>query len=202
MNPTTVTIVELDDPTGLCRHLLDEIRQQPVYVALDLHSGRLTADYDAAVDGARPPVVAEGFERRYTIPVLTADAVNALMAEIASPTARILADWEQRWDGNNLVAVLGDDARAAEEEIKTLVDGEWAPNQKVAVWDVDAATNGDEIEEYGITATTTDARLDEIEEQIRVSMATTGEGDVVAYLRRLRDDLKAEAEDTNGANGE
>jgi hypothetical protein len=39
------------------------------------------------------------------------------MRQIAPLADRILADWEEMWNGNNHVAVLGDDAQAAEEEI-------------------------------------------------------------------------------------
>jgi hypothetical protein len=35
---------------------------------------------------------------------------------------RIAADWDDQWDGNNMVGVLTDDAQAANEEMGTLLD--------------------------------------------------------------------------------
>ncbi|MEU0937550.1 hypothetical protein [Embleya sp. NPDC005971] len=208
MNATaTVRVVELTEPAELYRRYDGEITAQPAYIELDLRNGTLLASYNAEIGNAVPFSVHHGFERRWdvsqrehlTLSVPTADAANAFMKRIAPLADRILADWEEYWDGNNHVARLGEDALAAEEAIEALVDVPWDEADLVAVWDVDGATNGDEVTEYGITADTTDERLDEIEEEIRVSMAGAGEGDVVVldgvdtYLGGLRDELKAEA---------
>jgi hypothetical protein len=75
------------------------------------------------------------------------------------------------------------------------------------VWDVDGACNGTEVEDYGITADTTDERLDEIEEDIRKSLAEVSGSAVVVldgvaeYLRdkRLEIAVKAFEDATNAA---
>ncbi|WP_331718698.1 helix-turn-helix domain-containing protein [Streptomyces sp. NBC_00212] len=206
---TTVRIIECTAPDELYRRYDQESKAQAAYIELDLREGTLLADYNAEVGNATPFSVYYGFERRYSIPALTAEAANRVMREIAPFADRILADWEQDLDrnGNNVVARLGEDAEAAEEEIiKHLGEDDgydtfglstqgFDPSDLVTEWDVDGATNGSEAEDYDITADTTDARLDEIEQEILSDLAGCGEGSVIVcpglddYLRSLRDEL-------------
>ncbi|GAA0500841.1 hypothetical protein [Streptomyces olivaceiscleroticus] len=208
---TSVQIVECTDPTELYCHYDGELDMQPAYIELDLKAGKLYADYNAEIGSGIPFSVYHGFDRRYGIPVLTAEAANRVLREIAPIADRILADWEEEWDGNNMVAVLGEDAQAAEEEIQEKLglpteEGFYDvdPNQGfddsdlVIEWDVDGATSGAEVDEYDITADTTDARLKEIEKQIADELVDCGPGGVTVlygvddYLKRLRDDLADE----------
>jgi transcriptional regulator with XRE-family HTH domain len=201
----SVHIVECTDPLELYRHYDGETETQPAYIELDLKSGKLYADYDSEVGGAVPFSVHHGFDRRWGIPVLTGDAANRVMHEIAPLADRILADWEEEWDGNNMVAVLGEDAQAAEEEIEKRLGQTFDELDIVVEWDTDGATNGSEADEYDITADTTDARLEEIAAQITQDMAdctTVPQGEtrkpvVIVhglddYLKELRDDLANE----------
>ncbi|MFF1284328.1 helix-turn-helix domain-containing protein [Streptomyces sp. NPDC058299] len=202
----SVRIIECTNPVGLHRHYDGETGAQPAYIELDLREGTLHADYDSEIGSAVPFSVYHGFERRYGIPVLTAEAANRVLREIAPLAERILADWEEEWDGNNMVAHLGEDAQAAEEEIEDKLGsnlsagdlGHFAPDDRVTEWDLDGAVNGSEVDDYGITADTTDARLEEIEQQILSDLAACGEGSVVVchglddYLKELRDDLAEE----------
>jgi transcriptional regulator with XRE-family HTH domain len=199
MSPTgtTVRVVECTDPTELYRHYDRQSEAQPAYIELDLREGTLLADYNAEVGNAIPFSVFHGFERRYSIPVLHGDAANRVMEELVPLADRMLADWEEEWDGNNMVAVLGDDAKAAEEEIEMLLGVSYDEDDLVAEWDVDGATNGHEAEEYGITGDTTDERLRDIKTQITKDLAECGPGFPVChglldYLRGLRDDLAEE----------
>lgn len=204
---TDVEIIECTDPTALYRHYDGQSEAQGAYIELDLREGKLFADYNGDIGNGVPFSVYHGFDRRYSVPVLTADAVNRVVRELAPLANRILADWEEVWDGRNMVAELGDDAKAAEAEIEerlglSLGYGDYGfENQGfgdedlVAEWDIDGATNGCEAEEYSITAETTDERLDEIEAEITRDLAEGSPSEVAVvhgldeYLRGLRRDL-------------
>ena len=207
MNTTAVRVIACDSATELYRRYKGQSEAQPCYIELDLREGTLLADWDAEVGGAVPFPVHHGFERRYGIPLLTGDAANRVMEEIRPLAERILADWEQEWDGNNMVARLGSDALAAEEEIEKHLGLGYSSygdsnqgfdeSDLIADWDLDGAVNGCEAEEYGITADTTDERLDEIEAEILAGLADCGASPVAVCadlgdeLRRLRDEAAA-----------
>ncbi|MHA4818764.1 hypothetical protein ACXZ65_30955 [Streptomyces aculeolatus] len=206
---TDVKIIDCADPTELYCHYEGQSETQPAYIELDLRKGTLLADYNAEIGNAIPFSVHHGFNRRYSIPVLTAAAANRVMREIAPLANRILADWDAAWDERrgNMVAELGDDAQAAEAGIQehlglSLGYGDhgfesqgFDDDDVVAEWDIDGATNGSEVEEYGITVDTTDERLGEIEADITRQLADCGPGSVAVvyglddHLKALRDDL-------------
>ncbi|GHJ34288.1 hypothetical protein TPA0910_87210 [Streptomyces hygroscopicus subsp. sporocinereus] len=191
---TTVRIIECTYADELHRHYDGQTEAQDCYIELDLREGTLLASYNAEIGNAVPFSVHHGFERRYGIPVLTGDAADRVMEEIRPLAERILADWEEHWDGHNKVARLGEDAQAAEEEIEEKLS-DFDESDLVTEWDIDGATNGSEVDEYGITADTTDERLDEIEATILKDLADVSPSDVVVchglddYLRELRDKL-------------
>ncbi|MTE20227.1 DUF1870 family protein [Streptomyces sp. TRM43335] len=207
----SVRIIECTDPTELYRHYDGQSEPQDAYIELDTQSETLSATYNAEIGNAIPFSVHYGLDRRYRIPILTAAAANRVMREIAPLADRIIAGTETEWDGSNTVARLDDDALAAEEEIEKHLglptqDGGWGdePNQGfperdlVAVWDIDGAVNGEEVTEYGITADTPDARLEEIAQEILSDLAACN-GSTVAvchglddYLKGLRDELAEE----------
>ncbi|MCX5078758.1 hypothetical protein OHA84_37980 (plasmid) [Streptomyces sp. NBC_00513] len=203
----SIRIIDCTSPTELFRHYDGQSEAQPAYIELDLPNGVLLADYNAEIGNGVPFTVYHGQDRRYTIPVLTGDAANRVMKEIAPLADRILADWEEVWDGNNTVVRLGEDAQAAEDEIETKLglahpyDQVFEENDLIGQWDVDAALNGLEAEEYGITADTSDERLDEIAAEILGDLADCGGNTVVvcagleAHLRTLRDDAATDQDD-------
>lgn len=203
---TTVRVVETETELSLYRHYDTQSESQPAYIELDLREETLSADYDSEIGNAVPAGVHHGFERRYYVPVLTGTAADRVMREIAPLADRILAGWERVWDGHNHVAVLGEDAQAAEREIEDALGcscaGAESPFDKgdlVAEWDLDGATNGCEADEYEITADTTDERLEEIETEILGSLANVGDGAVAVchglaeHLRALRDQATSDA---------
>lgn len=193
---STVRVIECTYADELHRHYDGQTEAQDCYIELDLREGTLLASYNAEVGNAVPFTVYHGFERRYGIPVLTGDAADRAMEEIRPLAERILADWEEEWDERrgNMVARLGEDAQAAEEEIEEKL-GDFDESDMVTEWDINGATNGCEVDEYGITADTTDERLDEIEATILKDLADVSASDVVVchgldtYLRELRDKL-------------
>ncbi|RSS38911.1 hypothetical protein [Streptomyces sp. WAC08241] len=185
-------------------------KPQPAYLELDLKNGRLYADVDSVIGSGAPASVFHGFDRRYGIPALTGTAADRLIEEIKPLAQRMLADWEEIWDGNNMVARLGEDAAAAEEEIEEIVshyDNEYDvdPADLIVVWDLDGATNGCEAEEYEITLDTTDERLDEIAKEIRTGLAgCDGPGRsvdtvVVEGLKRYLEELRDNADQDDEA---
>lgn len=182
-------------PTALYRRYDGQSNPQPAYIEIDVREVTIGADYNSEIGNAVPFTVAHGFERRYTIPVLTADAANTLLAELAPLAERISHGFTAEWDGNNHAAILDDDAQAAEAELsEALRDREFGPDELIAEWGIEGAVNGAEAEEYGITADTTDERLDEIEAEILAGLADISESGVAVcpelhgYLRQLRDD--------------
>lgn len=204
---TDVKIIRCTEPTELHRHYDGQSEAQDAYIELDLRQSSLLADYNSEVGNAVPFTVRYGFERRYSIPVLTGEAANRVMDEIAPVASRVLADWEEIWDGNNRVARLGEAAEAAEAEIMERLGLSMGYGERefenqgfddcdvVGQWDIDGATNGCEVEEYGITSETSDERLDEIERRILADLSGC-DGSPVAvchgmagYLRSLRSDL-------------
>ncbi|MDH6544934.1 hypothetical protein [Streptomyces sp. SPB4] len=201
-----VKIIECTTPTELFRHYDGQSGAQPAYIELDLPNGTLSADYNAEIGNGIPFSVYHGQDRRYGIPVLTADAANRVMKEIAPLADRILADWEEIWDGSNTVVRLGEDARAAEDEIEARLgvahpyEQVFGEEDLVGQWDISGAVNGEEAEEFGITAATSDERLEEIEAEILENLADCGESPVAvcagldAYLRTLRDNAAADQE--------
>lgn len=203
---TSVRIIPCTDPAGLHHHYPGQSKSQPAYIELDLREGTLSAGWNAEFGNTEPRTVRNGLDRRYGIPILTGDAANRVMQELAPLAEQILGDWEEYWDGNNTVARLGPDAQAAEGQIETRLGlrgdtGErrdFPPADLVTGWDVDGAINGFEAEEYGITAETTDERLAEIEAEIAASLVDVSSSPVIvllgvgAYLRDLRDALAAD----------
>lgn len=201
-----VKIIEVSEPAALYHRYPGQHEPQSAYVELDLRERTLSAGTDPEIGNAVPFSVYHGFERRYPIPALAADVANELMAELRPLAERICAGWEETWDGNNHVARLGEDAEAAEEEIRNRLGdpgdpNKWDDSEEITVWGVDGATNGDEADEYGITAATTDERLEEVLEDIRSNLAEVSEGPVVLdrevwdYLVGLRDEQRLDSED-------
>lgn len=211
----TIRIVRCTNDDELYCHYNGQSDPQPCFIELDLSNKVLLADYNANIGGAVPVTVYSGIDRRYTIPILTAEAANKTMEQILPLADRIAADSEIEFDGRNNVAVLGDDAKAAEEEIRKhlgLDPGDpdywhrganqgFDDSELVSIWSVDSATNGNEVEEYGITAKTTDERLTAIAIEIMDDLIGISNSDVVAchglyeHLRGLRDELESEQAD-------
>jgi len=196
-NNTMVTVNAVA-PAQLHRQYSGQSEPQPCYVEVDLKNQVLMADYNAEVGNAVPFAVFHGVERRYPIPALTSTAANDLLEQIRPLAERMISDWEEEWDGNNHVAVLGDDAQAAEAEIVQLTEQEWMASELVTVWDTDGAISGSEAEDYDIDAETTDERLDQIEAEILENLkGVSGSDEVVLegvadHLRQLRDDADDE----------
>lgn len=188
----TVTITPVE-PAELHHQYPGRSEPQPCFVEVDLENQHVSAGYGPETENAIPARVVHGIARRYPIPALTSTVANELLTRIRPLAERMAADWERVWNGNNHQGLLGDDARAAEQEIEALCAGPWEEGEQVSVWDAHAAINGDEAEEYGITANTPDERLEEIEEEILTVLRQDSASDetvlhgVAEHLKNLRD---------------
>jgi hypothetical protein len=204
-SPMTVTISTVE-PAELHHQYPGQNEPQPAYVEVDLENQHISADYDPEIGNATPARVAHGIARRYPIPALTSTAANKLLEQIRPLAERMVADWDEHWDGSNHKGVLGDDARAAEEKIQELTGDprdwgdHWDSSDVVTVWDTDGAIAGDEAEEYGITADTTDDRLEEIEAEILETLKGISDSNEVVlegvweHLVQMRDDADEDDE--------
>lgn len=196
-----VEILPVTEPAELFHQPVLDQPPFPTCIELDLRDNSLSASVTEPTDHATPRDVWFGYRRRYEIPLLTADAVHRVMREIAPLAERIVADWteEPRRPGTDLQVVLGEDASAAEDELMEYTRrlGEYPdPADLVEVYDVNASTNGDEVDEYDITPDTTDERIreiaDEITREISATCTTSGVAvtpGLVEYLTELRDEL-------------
>ncbi|EIF01219.1 hypothetical protein [Saccharomonospora glauca] len=168
----------------------------PTYLEVDLPGREVSVGYHAG--SGTPGRVWHGYTRRYDIPLLTADAANRLMERIAPLAERMCVDWsEEIGRSGRAEAVLGADGRAAEAELIAALPDENTvdPEDVIDVWDAANLFVGNEAEEYGITADTSDAELERIATQMLDEVrSSSASGVVVApgltdYLRDLRDEL-------------
>lgn len=168
----------------------------PTYLEVDLPGREVSVGYHAG--NGTPGQVWHGYTRRYDIPLLTADAVNRLMEQVAPLAERMCNDWRENIGrGGRAEAVLGADGRAAESElIATLPDENTVdPADKIDAWDAANLFIGNEVDEYGITERTSDEELEQIAEQMLEQVrSSSASGVVVApgleeYLRDLRAEL-------------
>jgi hypothetical protein len=111
-----------------------QMQPQGAYIELDCKTGQMIADWNGEIGNAIPFSVYHGHDRRWPVPNnMSADAINSLMDEIAPLAQRVLDGYDSTWDGNNMVAVLDDDAQEAEAAIVSLIPDEG----DLVVWDVE-----------------------------------------------------------------
>ena len=168
----------------------------PTYVDVDLPGREVSVGYHAG--NGTPGRVWHGYTRRYSIPLLTADAANRLMERVAPLAERMCHDWsEEIGRSGRAEAVLGADGRAAEAELIAALPGDEDvdPADLVDVWDAAGLFVGNEVDEYGITADTSDQQLEQIATQMLDEIRhNSASGVVVApgleeHLRDLRDEM-------------
>ena len=190
----SIQIVKAERDTELFFEM--ESGAAPTYLDVDLPGREVSVGYHA--DSGTPGRVWNGYTRRYDIPLLTADAANRLMEKIAPLAERMCNDWRENIGrGGRAEAALGADGRAAEAElIATLPDENTVdPADKIDAWDAANLFVGNEAEEYGITANTTDQQLEQIATQMLDEVRhNSASGVIVApglteYLRDLRAEM-------------
>ena len=99
-----------------------QFREQTAYFRLDTRTGDIVAMHNPEIGGAITFAEYNGIDRRYSFnPYLKMGTVNELGKKCLPLWQRIIDGTAEIWDGNNNVAKLNDDARAAEEEIMRLI---------------------------------------------------------------------------------
>ncbi|MFI8769553.1 hypothetical protein ACIGN6_32240 [Streptomyces sp. NPDC053792] len=197
-----MTVRLLTRPDELHARFHGQSEAQPAYVELGLKDGILLASYDAVVGQGVEAEVYHGIDRRWSIPVLTQDAANRLLDDLAPLAQRVLDGSDVVWDGNNWVGrVVTEDAEAAYDEITERCEGieDHDGNEDLlSVWSTDSIGDLWDAEEAGVTAQSTDEELDRIEERLTEEFRD-GQGLAFVvieglddYLKQLRDDLAAQ----------
>lgn len=188
-----IQITKINQPAELFFEMNDGAA--PTYLYVDLPGREVSVGYQ--VGSGTPGRVWHGYTRRYSIPLLTADAVNRLMEKIAPLAEQMCDDWsEEIGRGGRAEAVLGADGRAAEDELVATLPGDEDvdPADLVDVWDAAALFVGNETEEYGITERTSDAELKQIAEKMLDEVRSSSASGVVVApgLEECLRDLRAE----------
>ena len=199
----TVTIIPVRG-NALYRRYSGQTAPQDCYVSLDCQKGYLTADFNPEIGSGVPVAVYHGHVQRWSIPVLSADAANSLLEEIAPFAERMVAGYERVWDGNNHVAAFSDDADEADDAIISLCDRARADadeHSTVQVWDASEWFAGignaaAQCAALKITAETTDDELRAIETVAEKEAGDMGV-DVLNGVRRHMEWLREKAIDAD-----
>jgi hypothetical protein len=194
---STITISEVGD---LYLRYRGQHSPQPCYVQLDCEAETLCAEVDGSIGPGTPFRVWHGRTLRWSIPALTESAAEGLLLDLIPLAQRIVDGYECRWDGSNHVGRLTEDAREAAEAIRDLCDRNWSEGEVLSVWDASdwyaqCGSGAYLAGELGLTAETTDAELDAIVEREEDQASPARIEGIEAFLRDLRDELRAEAEE-------
>lgn len=192
---TDVKIDDSDaDPTSLYRRYDGQFEPQPVYVELDTRDGELIVDYDPNVGPGTTFAVNQGLVLRFPLPAIpTTAGANALLHRIA-PLAQAVLDADEAveaqpqrsWEDGPSKA---DDAlEDALGDLQRALNDPFTDDEIIAVWTLESL--GDIQSTFDeITATTTDAELDDIEELLLSQLA---DGYGAAVCDGLRECLEEE----------
>lgn len=209
---TTIRLIECAEPSELFHQYPSQQDPQPVNLELDLAEGTWQAVVDGEPGTAVPMQVYRGIVRRYPVPVLTAAAANRELAELAEAAQRVADDASIKPVDGDRQAVLGEQARHAEAEIRRslgldeeydmpAIDGvSFADSDLVAIWGIEGSITGEEVEEYGITGSTTDEELERIAAEITRGLAGVSDSgvavcpEVLPWLVERRDELAEQDE--------
>lgn len=196
-----IRVIELTDPTYLHLHYANTDGAQPACIILDLVKMTLSATVDAEPDSPMRQSEKTGHDRRYPIPVLTADAANRVMHAIRPLAQRVAAGWDTRRDSQGTpTVVLSADGRAAEAEIIQYLGCEkrapgYAEADLIEERDVEELTD---LAALGLTGATTDVELEEVEARVHAELDNPGRVTVwnglAEYLEWKRDEMAAESE--------
>ena len=93
---------------------------QPCEVFLSCDDAVLTIAVRTEIGNGRSMYEHHGRHLAWRVPVLTLDAANDLLAEIAPYAERVVAGYACVWDGNNMVGEYDADAHEASEAIALL----------------------------------------------------------------------------------
>jgi hypothetical protein len=194
---------------GLAVQYTGQTNTQDIYLYVDTEGEKVWIDYDPEIGGAVTFDIWHGRTRRYRIyETISATGANNLLDNetLIALAERIIAGTEVKWDGNNYVGILDDDAISADEEMEQYVAGyTFQESETVSLWDAGdffTPLSADEVmDEVGlkITTETTDQEIAEAarkyEESMNIDSATGGPMElsgVENYLLNIREELITE----------
>lgn len=200
MNTTTQSaintdaIIQLEGIIPVYLHYDCQCNAQDAYLELDL-DGTLTADSNAEIGNGVPADVWHGRTLRFNIPNnLTAKGIQDLVQDVKPLLERIHAGHDERWDGNNWIGTLTEDAKAASEELERELETSTNIYEEAQIWDAADWLQDEDVTSLGITATTTDEQLQEIADKITDDLETlTHLENLTRALERMRDEIDPDA---------
>lgn len=193
-----INLLDEDAPDALHCRYQGELEGQSCHIALDLEDGRMWADYNPEIGGGIPASVYNGRTRWWSIPCMTSASANQLMTEIKPLAERILVGSEIKWDGNNNVGILNEDAGQAEQEIRDHL-GDISEYDYDRVYEIDTAdwfADAGEDAPVELTADTTDHELAAMASSLESEATTLYDNgytvllDAGEYLRVKREEMR------------
>jgi hypothetical protein len=186
--------------TELYSHRRGEIEAQDCYVWIECEERRMGAE--ANESSGVPEDVWHGHTQRFGLPgPVRGSVVDELLDRIESLAERICDGYTRTYDGNNYVAKFDDDAREALKEVESECDSV-DRGDCVCAWNAREWLDNASAATLDITATTTDAQLDEMVSEIQSDAEGRGIDileELSEYLHELRDEL-CEADDIDDAD--
>ena len=122
----TITKNLQDNPAPLYHQYPGQCQPQPAYIELDCRgAGELMADWNGEIGNAIPMYYWNGLAVRWGISCAAAGGSIAALFEDADFLAcceRIMAGFEEHWDGSNFVGRYTDDANSAIVDAERIID--------------------------------------------------------------------------------
>lgn len=213
MDSTKNTKIRIRKPGQLYCRYPGQTAPQGTYIYLDCRDGEFGVDYNPEVGNAIPFGVYHGHVQRIGIDILTQDAIEALLIEIAPLAQRVVDGYSSVWDDNNYVARFAADALQALEEIQARCARPLDDDDILQVWvlgdwwggsieyrdqDNNQCHSGDVVrvivDNIGeVTGKTTDNEIGDLAKKMRTLSDSEDihiDGDEVDFLTELRDQCK------------
>ena len=161
-----------------------QTKAQPAHIELQ-QDGTLSAGVCGEIGNAVPEDVWHGRRLWWGIAAeMTGAAVAELLQEIAPLAQRVLDGWDEKWDGNNNVGTLTDDAQEAHDEIEAVCNETGKSEDRASVWDAAEWLDSYDWPDYHWTA---DANWESVAAQLVDEAHGDGvllEGDVADVLKK------------------
>lgn len=177
-------LLDPDDITYLHCHHPGRDDPQPAYLVLRLSDGELLTEYDHDSALGNPPARLDmrDLEIWWSIPVLHAEAANALITTVIPEAQKILAGTRIHGDDHTRLAQLDDTALHYGNVVIPHLIGRYAETEYMITemgaesWlTADGAITPASIAcEYGITTSTSDAKLSDIAHAIEAKATQSG----------------------------
>lgn len=169
---TTLSILPVRHSADLFNIYPNQSEPQACFIALDLCTGRMSAQTNPEIGNAVPMDVWHGLIRRYHLPGSpVAETANALLEDIASHAQIILDHAEVVWDGSNNVVHTHE---------RTCEYAPWSGMAPATMWRCECP--------IAVAEQAIEAAIDSISEEDCISWAEAGEwydSGVDEYVKRV-----------------